>query len=154
MSIVALDLDGTLEDSRADMVDAVVWTREHFGLEHLPPEDFRAHVNRGMDHLYRHCFFEYLAATGEDGYDAVKTEYTARYGSHIAVKTQLYPGMADALNALAAEHHLALVTNKPEGLSRTLLDALAIGDLFGAIVGGDTFERSKPHKEPLLGAIE
>ena len=53
MSLVAFDLDGTLEDSRVDMVSAVQRVRATLGLPHRPDDDFRPHVNRGMPHLRR-----------------------------------------------------------------------------------------------------
>ena len=55
-----------------------------------------------------------------------------------------------------AGHRCAVVTNKPEGLARLLLEQLAMTRFFAAVVGGDTLAVCKPHAEPLrhaLGAI-
>ncbi|HEY8378563.1 MAG TPA: HAD-IA family hydrolase [Nannocystis sp.] len=140
--LIALDLDGTLEDSRDDMVAAVLRVRAQLG---LPEEDgarFRAHVNGGMDHLYRHCFAEFLAAGGAIG--AVREAYEADYLAHIADTTRLYDGVAAALKELSGLGRLACVTNKPERLSVALLAALEVGALFSAVIGGDTCAESKP----------
>ena len=153
MGVVALDLDGTLEGSRSDMVASVLRVRSALGLSEGLAHEFRPHVNRGMDHLYRTCFSDYLEGRGEAAYEEVKARYVASYGEHIAVETQLYSGIADALAALTAEHKLALVTNKPEALSRKLLDALAVSEHFDVVIGGDTCGRSKPHPDPLAEAI-
>lgn len=140
--LIALDLDGTLEDSRDDMVAAVLRVRAKMHLADQPGEAFRGHVNAGMDHLYRNCFADYLARGG--GVDEVRTAYEADYLAHIVDATRLYSGMGDALVELAALGCLACVTNKPERLSAALLDSLGVGRLFSAIIGGDTCPEGKP----------
>lgn len=155
MSVVCLDLDGTLEDSRADMVAAVLRVRRGLSLPERAGDDFVAHVNRGMPHLYAHCFAEHLDGVGPDDprRAALIEAYAADYGAHIADQTRLYEGMADALAALASQHVLALVTNKPEALSAKLLAALGVDQHFAAIIGGDTLAVSKPDPGPLREGI-
>lgn len=158
-ALIALDLDGTLEDSRGDMVAAIQRQRRRLGLDARPAGDFMAHVNRGMAHLYRHCFADHLAPAGpaddrvaESRLDALRLAYEDDYLAHIADTTELYPGMADALGSLATLGSLAIVTNKPERLSRALLDALGVAGHFRAVIGGDTCAESKPSPMPLAEA--
>ncbi|MCY1006362.1 HAD-IA family hydrolase [Nannocystis pusilla] len=148
--LIALDLDGTLEDSRDDMVAAVLRVRSSFGLSEQPGEMWRPHVNAGMDHLYRQCFADYVGAGGT--VDDVRAAYEADYLAHIADTTRLYAGMGDALVELAALGALACVTNKPERLSAALLEALGVGRLFSAVIGGDTLPESKPSPRVLVEA--
>ena len=49
---------------------------------------------------------------------------------------------------------MACVTNKPERISRHLLDRLGIGALFGTVVGGDSCTQAKPHPMMLSSAAE
>ena len=58
MTVIALDLDGTIEDSRQDMVAAVHRVRHRYGLPKRQDLDIVGHVNRGMPHLYSVCFSE------------------------------------------------------------------------------------------------
>jgi len=44
---------------------------------------------------------------------------------------------------------LGACTNKPEALSRQVLEGLAIDRYLHAVVGGDSAARMKPHPEPL-----
>ena len=149
-ALIAFDLDGTLEDSRTDMVAAIQRVRSHFGLSTREANEFRSHVNRGMPHLYEYSFPELLA----DGRHAeVIAAYTADYSEHIAESTRLYDGVEPLLRSLAVNYRLAVVTNKPEALSVRLLEALKVADLFDAIIGGDTAERAKPHPDPLAEAV-
>ena len=55
---------------------------------------------------------------------------------------------------VAAGWDLAVCTNKLEGLSLQLLDALGLTQRFAAICGGDTFPVRKPDPAHLLGTIE
>ncbi len=150
MNLVALDLDGTLEDSRADMVAAVRRVRSSFGVPARPDEAVTPHVSRGMAHLYRVCFDD--VSPGEVG--AVQDRYEADYLEHIADTTSLYDGIAGALAELATVATLAVVTNKPERHARALLDALGIGHRFATVVGGDTTPETKPSPLLLSAAAE
>ena len=56
-----------------------------------------------------------------------------------------FPGLDTALDRLAGEGcRLAVCTNKLEGLSRRLLDALDLSRRFAAVCGQDTFGIQKP----------
>jgi phosphoglycolate phosphatase len=107
-----------------------------------------------MDQLYRACFDDYLASGEASRYEQVREAYEADYLEHVAVQTQLYPGVSAALGALARLGTLACITNKPERISRRLLDVLDVGKLFGSVVGGDSGPHIKPHPSMLQLAAE
>jgi 2-phosphoglycolate phosphatase len=151
--LIAIDLDGTIEDSRSDMVAAARRVRAAFGLPPRPDSALRPHVNAGMDQLYRACFDDYLALDPEH-YARVRSAYEADYLANVAVETRLYSGMAGAIAGLAQVGTLACVTNKPEHIARHLLSALGVGELFRTVVGGDSCEHCKPHPIMLRTAAE
>ncbi|MBR57645.1 MAG: hypothetical protein CMH54_06255 [Myxococcales bacterium] len=153
MNVIALDLDGTLEDSRTDMVAAVHRVREHFALDQRAADAIRPYVNKGMPTLYKVCFSELWDGEG-DIPAKVKDAYESDYLNNVAVDTELYAGIAPALQQLQSLAPLALVTNKPEHISRRLLEALGVADHFSAVVGGDTCSESKPSIIPLQAAAE
>ncbi len=147
MNLIGLDLDGTLEDSRTDMTAAVRRVRAALGLAPRGDETIRPWVNRGMEQLYRACFDDYLQMD-DSRLAVVRARYESDYLEHVAHDTRLYPGMADALARLADRGRLAVITNKPERISRRLLDALGVGERFTAVIGGDTCATCKP--DPLV----
>ena len=49
---------------------------------------------------------------------------------------------------------LAICTNKPEGLTHLLVDALGWSGRFDAIVGADTLQVRKPDPAPLKEAVD
>jgi phosphoglycolate phosphatase len=146
MTLIALDLDGTLVDSRADMTAAVHRTRKALGLPARTDEAVTPHVNKGMDQLYRACFDDHLSAGGD--IEAIRGAYEADYLAHAADETRFYEGIPQALKDLSELGTLAVVTNKPEAVSRRLLDLLGAGELIRTIVGGDTCGVVKP--DPLM----
>ena len=149
MTLIGIDLDGTLEDSRDDMVACARRVRAQLSLEPRPDEQLRPFVNAGMDQLYRACFDDHLSAGDELRKLAeVRAAYEADYLVNVAVRTRLYDGIAAALPELAAIGRLCCITNKPERISRRLLDALGVGNLFATVVGGDSCARAKP--DPIM----
>lgn len=142
--LIAIDLDGTIEDSRNDMVSAARRVRAALGLPPRPDAALRPHVNGGMDHLYRACFDDYLAGDPER-YQLVRSAYEADYLANVAVETRMYTGVGAALAELSQLGTLVCITNKPEQISRHLLAELGVGQLFKTVVGGDSCEHSKPH---------
>jgi phosphoglycolate phosphatase len=141
--MIALDLDGTLEDSRRDMTAVVHRVRRRLGLPAREDGAILPWVNKGMDALYRACFDDYVRES-DSRLAEVRAAYEADYLANPAVETKLYPGIAVALERLSAMAALAVVTNKPEKVSRRLLEVLGIDSFFRAVVGGDTCPRSKP----------
>ena len=166
MKLVFIDLDGTLEDSRDDMAHSVNRVRSYF---ELPPHshDFnRQNVNRGMEQLYRTCFAELFSSDepshvvtdlppkDTDVLARIQQAYEQDYARHIVDSTRLYAGMDAALRRIAEHHTLVCFTNKPEALSRLLLEKLAVGDCFSDVMGGDSCSESKPSALPMRIAAE
>lgn len=152
--VIALDLDGTLEDSRADMVAAIQAVRTQLGLGFRPDEALVPWVSQGMDALYLNAFDDYGVGQDRARYEAVLTLYENTYLANVATHTRLYPGIREAIEDLYELGHLAVVTNKPEHISRALLQALGVARFFGTVVGGDTCELPKPSPIPLRHAVK
>jgi phosphoglycolate phosphatase len=133
--LIALDLDGTLEDSRLDMIAAVHRVRTQFHLPVRADEAIRPWVNQGMEQLYRNCFDDYVSDDAR--YAQIETAYEADYTANVAVHTRAYPGIPEALAALKEWGQLVVVTNKPDAISRHLLQALRLDAFISDVVGPD-----------------
>ena len=153
MKLIGIDLDGTLEDSRDDMVAAARRVRAQLGLPARADEQLRPFVNAGMDQLYRACFDDYLQRDPVL-IAQVRVAYEVDYLANVAVHTRLYDGIAAALAELSELGALCCITNKPERISRRLLDQLGVGALFRTVVGGDSCAESKPSPLMLRTAAE
>jgi len=152
--LLVFDLDGTLVDTAPDLVGTlnVVLARE--GLPVVPYDDARAMIGGGAKAmLVRGLEADGRAATPEL-MERLFADFLAHYAGHIADRSRPFPGLTDALDALAGKgHRLAVCTNKLEGLSVQLLRALDLAGRFAAICGQDTFGIQKPDPEILRRTI-
>ena len=82
-------------------------------------------------------------------------DFIEYYAAHIADRSLPFPGLDAALDRLAAHGcRFAVCTNKLEGLSRLLLEALGLTSRFVAICGQDTFRIQKPDPGILRRTID
>jgi len=147
---VLLDLDGTLADTAPDLGLALNLQRGSRGLAPIPIEALRRYVSQGA----RGMLYVGFGLTPEQArYMELRDEFLDLYARNIDRETQLFPGIADLLDALD-ERDIAwgVVTNKAERFTFPLLESLGLRQRADCIVGGDTCARAKPHPDPLLEA--
>ncbi|MCG5239256.1 phosphoglycolate phosphatase [Azospirillum doebereinerae] len=152
---LVFDLDGTLIDSAPDMTRVLNRTLAHFDRPPLTEAQVRTMVGDGSAMLVRQAF----AATGapladETAVQPVLRHYLDAYFDDEQPST-LYPGVTETLAALKASGvRLGLCTNKPERITRKLLNALGLAPLFGAVAGGDTLPVKKPDGRHVTWVLE
>jgi phosphoglycolate phosphatase len=148
--LMVFDLDGTLVDSRLDLCTGVNLMREDYSLGPLTLDTVCSYVGNGVRRLVERALSD--AATAPDTDEAVarmKTHYLA----HMLDETSVYPGVPAALARLHEEGLcLVVASNKPEGPSRRICEALGLGGYLDLVLGGDSCPNMKPHPEPLLAA--
>jgi len=147
--IVGFDLDGTLLDTSGDLAAAVNHALTSVDRPALSVEQVKPMIGGGARHMLK----QGLTATGgydEAMLDTLHARLLAYYEANICVLTRPYPGVVDALDALAAKGvTLGIVTNKIERFARTVLGELGLIDRFACILGGDTMSESKPSPMPI-----
>ncbi len=151
--IVLFDLDGTLADTVPDITSALNHALVMMGRPSLSAEEVRGLVGHGARRLIQRT----LSITGEASdllVDRAYTWFMDYYLDHPCGATRPYPGAAEALDLLADQGlSLGICTNKPEAISRALLDALGWSGKFASLVGGDTLAVRKPDPAPLFEAV-
>jgi phosphoglycolate phosphatase len=143
MDLLIFDLDGTLIDSKLDLAHAVNATRGHMGMPALEYERVYSYVGNGAPVLIRRVL-------GPDATEAQVEEalefFLEYYRDHKLDYTVLYPGVLQALDRLLdAGVWMAVLTNKPVGISRAIVQGLGIGGHFRQVYGGNSFDFKKPH---------
>lgn len=150
---IVFDLDGTLVDSAPDLTAALNVALAAAGRLAVDPATVRHLVGHGARALIERG----LALSGGGDEATVSRAlpvFLDYYAAHIADGTRPYPGCAAALDRLAERGSvLAICTNKPVALSRTLIEALGWRGRFAANFGGDSLAVRKPDPAPLLATI-
>lgn len=148
------DLDGTLIDSRADIALSLNIALRRMHLPTLPENRIADFVGEGVPKLVERAI---LASTGhEPSLDMVEgliALFREEYELHLLDQTRLFPCTVEALDSLSWAR-FAVVSNKPEGFSRRILDGLGIGNRFLLILGGDSVRNRKPDPEALIKAMQ
>jgi phosphoglycolate phosphatase len=152
---VVFDLDGTLVDTAPDLMAATNHVLSLLRRRPITMPEVRAFVGRGARKLIERG----VAATGDAIDEASLTYYHAEflrhYEGHTADRSEIFPGAVTLLKRLADSGIKAGVcTNKPEGLSRLLLDTLDLSRFLGAVVGPDTIGIGKPDAAPYLETVK
>lgn len=143
MHLLIFDLDGTLVDSKQDLIDSVNATRGFMNMGPLPGPTVARYVGRGARALIQSALGEGAPASDVEKAHEFFLQY---YGEHMLDKTVLYDGVREALDTFRERGHiLAVLTNKPVRFSERMMERLDLGKHFTRIYGGNSFE---PKKKP------
>ena len=145
LKLLIFDLDGTLVDSRLDLVHSVNAMLQHFHRPELPEDAIASYVGDGAPMLVRRA----LGDPDNEQFVQEALEYfLSYYRVHKLDHTHLYPGVKDALEAIrdqdAADRRMAVLSNKPVNPSRAIVDSLGLGEFFVRVYGGNSFSTKKP----------
>jgi phosphoglycolate phosphatase len=156
IKLLIFDLDGTLIDSRLDLVHSVNATLRHLGRPELPDELIASYVGDGAPTLIRRTL-------GPEAENEVLVRqgleyFLAYYREHKLDHTTVYDGMISVLSALrnsgnGAPRRMAVLSNKPVNPSRAIVEALGMGEFFENIYGGNSFQTKKPDPEGALTIV-
>jgi phosphoglycolate phosphatase len=146
IKLLIFDLDGTLVDSRLDLVHSVNAMLRHFHRPELPEDVIASYVGDGAPMLIRRA----LGDPDEEQFVQEALEYfLAYYRVHKLDNTHLYDGVKEALETIrdaqnGSDRRMAVLSNKPVKPSRDIVDALGLGDFFVRVYGGNSFHTKKP----------
>jgi phosphoglycolate phosphatase len=138
--VLVFDLDGTLIDSKLDLVLAVNATLKCMGRDPIPHEDIGNYVGRGAGVLIRRVLGP--EATEEDAASGLEY-FLTYYRAHMLDNTVTYPGVREALGFLK-DYPMAVLTNKPVRFSQAIVAGLGLAPYFRYVYGGNSFETKKP----------
>ena len=134
------DLDGTLIDSKSDLVNSVNFMLREMKRDILPLETVAGYIGHGAPKLIADALGN--GATDRDRKLGLEI-FLAHYEKHSLDATRAYPGVIEGLEALQ-DYPLALLTNKPLKMSVEILEGLELRKFFRHVYGGDSFPAKKP----------
>jgi phosphoglycolate phosphatase len=169
IKLVIFDLDGTLIDSRLDLVHSVNAALRHIGRPELPDDVIASYVGDGAPILIQR------ALGGEVVDDALVRQglqfFLSYYREHKLDHTTVYGGVFEALQSIQnsprqssngnhrsnsndVTRQMVVLTNKPVVPSRAIVEALGMGPFFSQIYGGNSFATKKPDPEGARKLLE
>lgn len=142
IKLLIFDLDGTLIDSRLDLIHSINAMLRHLDRPELPGDIVASYVGDGAPMLVRR-------ALGDPDDEKLMQEaldfFLAYYRIHKLDFTHVYAGVKEALATLhGSGRTLAVLSNKPVHPSRAIVDALGLGEFFVQVYGGNSFTTKKP----------
>ena len=137
---LVFDLDGTLIDSKRDLVQSVNATLRELGRAELPEDLVASYVGSGAPILVSRALGGTPAP--EELQNALKF-FLAHYEIHKLDFTREYPGVRETLQRLRGVP-MAVLTNKPVNISVRILEELELAEFFRCIYGGNSFATKKP----------
>jgi phosphoglycolate phosphatase len=146
------DLDGTLVDSRADLINSVNLMLAELGREPLPDTRVLKFVGEGARLLV-----ERALRAGQNGgppdydIDHALEIFRRHYREHLLDQTRVYPEVIETLAQLGHTPK-AVVTNKPYEFTISLLEGIGLSRYFKVVIGGDCLPERKPSPLMLLEA--
>jgi len=156
LKLLIFDLDGTLVDSRIDLANSVNAMLSHYGRPELPAEVISSYIGNGAPMLVRRSL-------GDPDDEAFVQEallyFMAYYREHKLDTTYVYHGIKESLEAIrnggnGSAPRMAVLSNKPVGPSRGIVDALGLGPYFFQVYGGNSFHTKKPDPTGVRALLE
>jgi phosphoglycolate phosphatase len=144
--LLVFDLDGTLIDSRLDLIHSINAMLRHFERAELPGELIATYVGDGAPALVRRALGD---SNDETVFQAALEYFLGYYRIHKLDHTTVYADIPEALTNLAAPSNgvqrlMAVLSNKPVNPSRDIVQAFGLGNFFVRIYGGNSFITKKP----------
>lgn len=144
MKLVIFDLDGTLIDSRLDLIHSVNAMLRHFERQELPGDVVASYVGDGAPMLVRRALGD---PKDEKFLKRALDFFLIYYREHKLDHTTVYAGIPEALRQIQSngnQRKMAVLSNKPVNPSRAIVEALGLAEFFVKVYGGNSFETKKP----------
>jgi phosphoglycolate phosphatase len=144
--LLVFDLDGTLIDSRLDLIHSVNAMLRYVGRPELDGDLIASYVGDGAPALVRRA----LGDTDDQTLLGRALEYfLGYYRLHKLDHTTVYEGIPEVLAGLAhpsnrLHRSMAVLSNKPVNPSRDIVRALGLNEFFLQVYGGNSFRTKKP----------
>jgi phosphoglycolate phosphatase len=146
IKFLIFDLDGTLIDSRLDLIHSINAMLRQCGRPELPGDVIATYVGDGAPMLVRRA----LGDPDDEVFVQRALEFfLSYYREHKLDHTHVYAGIHRALASIrdggnGCPRKMAVLSNKPVGPSRAIVDALRLGEFFEQVYGGNSFSTKKP----------
>jgi len=150
LKLIIFDLDGTLLDSRLDIMHAVNHAISPYAIAPVTLQETKELTGEGairlMEKLLKKREVDLEISTLIDRFESY-------YAEHPVSHTVAYPGVPETLRSLR-DYRKAVISNKFRSISLQVLEKLELSQHFDEVTGVDTFPERKPSPLPVLRVLD
>ncbi len=136
IELLIFDLDGTLVNSREDIIAAIRHSIRHVGGSEPGNETLTVHLGRPLFNI----MFDLLGDGNSDRAREATEEYRRFFFDNCAHYTKPYPGVLETLQRLDGKYRLAVATTKMTFMADRVLELLDMQRYFDLVQGTEGFE--------------
>ena len=141
------DLDGTISDPSVGIGRSLNYALDHYGHPPIAESDVSHFIGPPLDEAFRSI----VRDSSPEHIAALVSKYRERYAEVGYSENVLYPGIPEALQALAAaDIPLGLCTSKRADFAESILNLFGLRQFFHFISGGDIGVRKVDQLASLL----
>jgi len=141
MKLIMFDMDGTLLNSGAAIVNTINYVRDNMGLSQMEKSHVLKHIN---DPDINSAKFFYGTEEFTQQQNVLFNEY---YNKNCLNDIVLYDGIKELIESLNKNCKLAVATNASSIFAKRMLIHLDLHHHFDMLVGYNDVENPKPHPE-------
>jgi phosphoglycolate phosphatase len=144
------DLDGTLIDSKRDLVNSVNAMLREIHRPEQPTELVASYVGHGAPQLIASVLGP---AADEHERTQALAIFLVHYQQQKLKHTRPYVGVVEGLRTLAG-YPMVVLSNKPSQMSIEIVQGLDLATYFRGVYGGDSFNKKKPDPGGALAILK
>lgn len=144
---VIFDVDGTLLDTSAGILNSVNYALDAHSLPRQTWESCVHFVGHGLEYLAKGVAPE---GTDEETAKSLVETYRDHYNKHFNDDTVPFKGVPELISRLKDEGYiLGVLSNKPMNIAKDIVDEQFGKETFAAVLGREEGLPFKPHKEAI-----
>ena len=149
--VIIFDFDGTLCDTRSNIIIAFRATMEHLGLEMRDEETCGATIGLTLRDGFKSMYPAFDDATIDYCVETYRQIFAERRKE---LMPDLFPGVKETLEALRKRgHRMTIATSRLTDSLMLFMRHHGIDHYFEYAVGSDSVTHHKPHPEPALKTL-
>ena len=151
MKLIIFDFDGTLADTRQQIVETMQQTIQTLGLASRTNEQCASMIGLPL----KQAFTDLIPMSDEMGDQCVDTYRRIFNTNNAAYIIPTFPNVIETLLQLSAKGYILTIASSRS--RKSLLDfvhSMHLEEIFSYILGADDVTHAKPHPEPVLRTLK
>ena len=151
IKLIIFDFDGTLGDTRRNIVTTMQMTIAELGLSGRTDDECTSKIGLPLDGCFEALYPEEAKETIQHCTDTYRRIFLENL---LTMKPQVFPKVKETLRVLTEQGYtLTIASSRWHKSLSELTHDLEIADYISYLVGADDVEKAKPNPEPVLKTI-